>query len=301
MPTITLRDGQSLYVRKLGSGQPVLMLPGLGMKSHLWLPFVWSLRKKFCFYMPEFRGIGRSASAHFNQPNIFQNHMEDVEDIVQHFGLKDFILVGYSQGASTSLHWQNAGGFQQVRAYLHIEQSPCVINHKNWQHGLFGIQQEWYFARFKRLQAILLPHQDKTIMALPHQVREQLLTDLGDIFSRLLGKRIVKKAFPFMHFLPWTIPFIFPVTRVADVSAYLENYTTLGTNYLPLLKGCTTPTTVIAGGRSPLYSVAGQAAVAEQVNEGKLIVLARSGHVPLLDQPIAFKQALTEFLLEHGS
>lgn len=301
MPTITLRDGQSLYVRKLGSGQPVLMLPGLGMKSQHWLPFVWPLRKKFCFYMPEFRGVGRSASAHFNQPNIFQNHMEDAEDIVQHFGLKDFILVGYSQGASTALHWQNAGGFHQVRAYLHIEQSPCVINHKNWQHGLFGIQQEWYFARFRRLQTLLLPHQDKTIMALPHQVREQLLTDLGDIFSRLLGKPIVKKAFPFMHFLPWTIPFIFPVTRVADVSAYLENYITLGTDYLPRLKGCTTPITVIAGGHSPLYSVAGQAAVAEQVSDGKLVVLTRSGHVPLLDQPVAFKRALTEFLREHSA
>src|SRR5699024_6178984 len=261
MPTITLRDKQSLFVRQLGNGQPVLLLPGLGMKSHHWLPFVWPLRKQFCFYMREVRGPERSSAASFNHPNSFQNYMEDVEDIVQHFGLKDFILVGYSQGASTALHWQNAGGFEQVRAYLHIEQSPCVINQPSWQHGLFGIQQQWFFARFKRLQTLLEPHQESTMMALPHRVREQLLTELGDIFSRLLGKPLVRRAFPFMHFLPWTIPFIFPVTRVADISAYLENYTTLGENYLPGLADCRTPITVIAGGRSPLYAVAGQATV----------------------------------------
>src|SRR5699024_11568048 len=89
-----------------------------------------------------------------------------------------------------------------VRAYLHIEQSPCVINQPSWQHGLFGIQQQWFFARFKRLQTLLEPHQESTMMALPHRVREQLLTELGDIFSRLLGKPLVRRAFPFMHFLP---------------------------------------------------------------------------------------------------
>lgn len=299
MPTVPLRDSQTLYVRKLGAGQPVLMLPGLGMKSRHWLPFVWGLRKRFCFYMPEFRGVGRSGAAYFNQPNVFQNHKEDVEDIVQHFGLKDFILVGYSQGASTALHWQNAGGFEQVRAYLHIEQSPCVINHEGWEHGLFGIQQQWFFARFKRLRPLLAPYRTKTMMELPHQVREQLLTELGEIFSRLLGKPMVRRAFPFMHFVPWTIPFIFPVTRVADISAYLENYTQLGGDYLPKLANCPTPITVIAGARSPLYSVAGQAAVAEQSQQGELVVLPRSGHVPMLDQPLAFKRELARFLTQH--
>lgn len=301
MPTITLRDKQSLFVRKIGNGQPVLLLPGLGMKSHHWLPFVWPLRKQFCFYMPEFRGVGRSSSASFNQPNVFQNHMEDVEDIVAHFELKDFMLVGYSQGASTALHWQNRGGFEQVRAYLHIEQSPCVINRPDWQHGLFGIQQQWFFARFKRLQVLLEPYQNNTMMALPHRIREQLLTELGDIFSRLLGKSVVRRAFPVMHFVPWVIPFIFPVTRVADISAYLENYTALSENYLPGLANCSTPITVIAGAQSPLYSVAGQAAVAEQAQHGNLVVLPRSGHVPLLDQPFAFKKAFSRFLQQHAS
>lgn len=299
MPTVTLRDGQSLYVKKLGSGQPVLLLPGLGMKSQHWLPFVWPLRKRFCFYMPEFRGVGRSRAAFFNQPNIFQNHMEDVEDIVAHFQLKDFILVGYSQGASTALHWQNRGGFSQVRAYLHIEQSPCVINRSDWAHGLFGIQQQWFFARFKRLLSLLEGYEQETIMSLHHEVRKELLTELGDIFSRLLSKPIVKRAFPFMHFMPWTVPYIFPVTRVADIMAYLENYTQLGEDYLPGLKGCETPITVIAGARSPLYSVEGQRVVAEQVPQGECVVLPHSGHVPMLDQPIAFRKAFKRFLMAH--
>src|SRR5699024_1503292 len=149
-------------------------------------------------------------------------------------------------------------------------------------------------------QTLLEPHQESTMMALPHRVREQLLTELGDIFSRLLGKPLVRRAFPFMHFLPWTIPFIFLVIRVADISAYLENYTTLVENYLLVLADCLPLMTVIAGGRSPHYAVVGQAIVAEQRQDGDLVVLPHSRHVLMLDQPFAFKQAFTRLLLRYS-
>ena len=73
MPLFPARDGQSLHVRILGRGQPVLMLHGLGMQGRDWLPFVLPFLRRYQFYMPDLRGAGQSASARFNQPDVFQS------------------------------------------------------------------------------------------------------------------------------------------------------------------------------------------------------------------------------------
>lgn len=296
MATISLRDGQTLFVRVIGQGRPVLMLHGLGMDSRHWLPFIWHLRHKYRFFLPDFRGAGRSDKATFNQLDVFQNHMEDMEDVVNALKLKKFLLVGYSLGATTALHWQNAGGFKRVRAYLHIDQSPCVINRPDWPYGLFGQEQQWVFARLTRLLPMLEKTSAVRLAQLPLEEREELLHVLGDVFSRMLGRATMKPVFRIMARLPWLMPSLLPVTRVADLHAYLVGYTRLVHDYLPGLATCEVPVTVLIGRHSPLYAEAGQRAVAETVPDGKVIVLSRSGHVPLIDQPIAFARELAHFL-----
>ena len=90
MPTIMTRDQQPLYVRVIGQGQPVLMLHGLGMQSRQWLPFIVPFIRHFKFYMPDFRGFGRSKAIRLNQPDVFENHAQDVLDVIQHFDLQEF-------------------------------------------------------------------------------------------------------------------------------------------------------------------------------------------------------------------
>ena len=46
MPMYTMPDGENLFVREIGQGEPVLVLSGLGMHSWQWLPFL----------LPKFRG-----------------------------------------------------------------------------------------------------------------------------------------------------------------------------------------------------------------------------------------------------
>ena len=108
MAFATARDGQQLHVRVLGRGRPVLLLHGLGSSGMQWLSFVLPLLGVVKFYRPDLRGAGRSAAVGLNQPDMFQNHVEDVEDVedlVRHFGLQDFLLAGHSMGATTALHW----------------------------------------------------------------------------------------------------------------------------------------------------------------------------------------------------
>jgi pimeloyl-ACP methyl ester carboxylesterase len=131
------------------------MIHGLGMHGGHWLRAVRTYQQEFRFYLPDLRGAGRSRGVRYNQLDIFQNNMEDVEDLVAHFALRDLSLVGYSMGASTSLHWLRAGGFAHVRRYLHIDQAACVPNRGGDVHGLFGRHQERIFRRSARLTPLL--------------------------------------------------------------------------------------------------------------------------------------------------
>ena len=51
MPRYTMPDGEQLFVREIGQGEPVLVLSGLGMHSWQWLPFLLPNIKKYKFYL----------------------------------------------------------------------------------------------------------------------------------------------------------------------------------------------------------------------------------------------------------
>ncbi|HBR92023.1 MAG TPA: alpha/beta hydrolase, partial [Acinetobacter nosocomialis] len=47
MPYYTMPDQEKLFVRRVGRGEPVLVLSGLGMQSWQWLPFIYANRKEY--------------------------------------------------------------------------------------------------------------------------------------------------------------------------------------------------------------------------------------------------------------
>lgn len=300
MPFITTRDHQSLHVRVIGRGQPVLMLHGMGMHGTHWLPFVLPYIHRYRFYLPDLRGAGRSSHVRINQPDIFQNHMEDVQDVVAHFGLKDYLLAGYSLGGSTALHLQRAGGFDGVRRYLHIDQSPCVGNREGWRFGLFGERQAEIFPALEQLRQLLDQHADvATINDLPPAARAQVIDILSDVFSRMLGRRAVGPLLKLSSRWPWLLSQLFPVNHVQDIRAYLGSYVSGGHDYRESLPQCPVPVTVMVGMRSPLYAPEGQMTIADYAPQGRVIALKKSGHVPLMDEPVRFIRELGRFLQGH--
>ena len=300
MPFVTTRDQQSLHVRVIGKGQPVLMLHGMGMQSAHWLPFLLPYLRQYRFYLPDLRGAGRSSHIRLNQTDVFQNHMEDVQDVIAHFGLQDFLLAGYSLGGSTSLHLLHHGGFDGVRRYLHIDQSPCVGNKDDWPHGLFGERQTEIFAALQQLKELLDDHAHaERLDTLPPAAREQVIDILSDVFSRMLGRRAIAPLLKLSSRWPWLLSQLFPITHVQDIRAYLASYVSGGHDYRDSLKHCPVPVTVMVGMRSPLYAPEGQMAIADHAPQGRVVALAKSGHVPLMDEPVRFTRELGRFLRDH--
>ena len=301
MAQVLLRDGATLHVRVLGRGQPVLMLPGLGMSGSSWLPFILPHLGRFRFYLVDFRGAGGSADVALKPGDVFQAHMEDVQDVIAHFGLRDFLLVGISLGGTTSLHLQREGGFAAVKRYMHIDQSPCVGNRDDWSHGLFGSRQPELFAKLRTIVSVLDKHpQCQRFADLPVSARQQAGDTLAEVLALMAGGKALRPVLRAVMRLPRPVlaHVPLPMARLNDMRTYLAAYAAGGHDYRTSLVRDAVPVTVITGVRSPLYAEAGQALVASAHPRSRIVRFERSGHVPLKDEPLRFARELGRFLRE---
>lgn len=88
--------GGQLHVRCAGDGPLVIFLHGWTLDWRIWLPQMALLGVRMV--MPDRRGFGRSTAP----PCLALEH-DDVIKIAEHFGAKNFALVGLSQGAAVAL------------------------------------------------------------------------------------------------------------------------------------------------------------------------------------------------------
>jgi len=300
---VPLRDGQQLHVRVIGTsmGQPVLMLPGLGMSASVWLPFIARYTHQYRFYLPDLRGEGQSADLEFNQADVYQNHMEDIADLINHYQLEDILLVGYSLGATTSMHLQRAGLFGPVKRYLHIDQTPCIRNTDEWRYGLTGERQEQLFERMQHVLALLKAHPHAVYLSdVPKAEQTEIIAVMQQIIQVLNGDKSPEDDLPawqrylVMGLLPMSRRL--PLSKVSRLLAYFTAYSGDGHDYRDSLTNFPVPVTQIVGMKSPFYDPRGQMEIAHRVPRGKVIRFERSGHVPLLTEPAKFIRTLGIFL-----
>lgn len=290
-------DGRFLNVRVLGRGEPVVMLAGMGMPSALWLPYVAPFAHRYRFYMPDFRGFGASVDVPMRDPDVFESNTRDLVDLLEHFRIRDHRLVGYSLGASTSLHYLRSHGFSNVRSYLHIDQSPFVGSNDGWSHGLCGERQSAIARTLGAVRPLLDAHPAAEYLGeLPLATRAEVSALLTELFL-LLGKVDTKPgAFRAFTGLPKPIARHLPLTRLSDLRTVVGSYGKGGHDYRDTLRFCDTPITVFIGMRSQLYASAGQETIAALAPNARVVRFERSGHVPLVDEPRKFVRELGRFL-----
>ena len=82
MPYYTMPDQEKLFVRRVGEGEPVLVLSGLGMQSWQWLPFLFANRKQYEFIIPDWRGFGGSQDFALSPLGSIFSPVEDVNALI---------------------------------------------------------------------------------------------------------------------------------------------------------------------------------------------------------------------------
>ncbi|WP_326836100.1 alpha/beta hydrolase [Amycolatopsis rhabdoformis] len=103
MPTFTAPDGTTLAYRELGSGEPLVCLPGGPMRDAAYLGELGELAAHRRLLVLDLRGTGGSAEP--TDPDTYRcdRQVGDVEALREHLGLDRFDLLGHSAGGSLAL------------------------------------------------------------------------------------------------------------------------------------------------------------------------------------------------------
>ena len=297
MARMQMRDGAKLHYIDVGRGEPVVLLHGFAMQGALWLPFALRHAHRYRFILPDLRGFGRSHGLALATPVLLDQHANDLADLVRGLGLHDFRLGGLSMGACTALQYHRRYGFEGVRAYLHIDQAPRVLNAADWQCGLMGDEQDQRLSEWAAVMEQLEPWRGRSFRAIPVRLRQRFWHVLSDFYGSAFHRRgwkqttrlaryerFVQAVAPTRH---WTI-------YLDCMRSYLhDNY-----DWRESLKSLDTPMTAMVGMQSAMYPAEGQLHIQDLVPHARIERFEQCGHAIPFDAPIRFQRGLGRFLRE---
>lgn len=299
MPKYTMPDGEQLFVREIGQGEPVLVLSGLGMHSWQWLPFLLPNIKKYKFYIPDWRGFGGSDACKIPEDfDAISNHWRDLNSLIEQLNLDHFILMGYSMGATTAMHGMQYGNLKdKLKAYLHIDQTPKIPSDMNWEFGLFGKKYFKIKRLLKDFSEFLHQYSDyQFVDELPSEPRTELLR-IWLNFIKIQGSN---KLSPVMFNLALKHPslqkHLLPIRRIDYMKWYIDNYLNHNEDYRKAISALECPTTFFMGEKSQLYPIEGQLRVSASLANAHNIIFTKSGHTPLITEPVKFSLEISAFL-----
>jgi non-heme chloroperoxidase len=121
-------DGVRIHYLEAGSGRPIVFIPGWTMPAWIWQEQVDEFAKKYHVVAVDPRSQGES-----DQPtsgHLPETRSRDYKELVDHLGLKQPVLVGWSMACGELVKYaeqfgsENVGGFVLVDGYLTESTSP---------------------------------------------------------------------------------------------------------------------------------------------------------------------------------
>lgn len=298
MPHYRMPDNEQLFVREFGQGQPVLVLSGLGMQSWQWLPFLYPHAKNHKFIIPEWRGFGASSNCRIPDMDAISSHWQDVQSVMAQLQLDKVIVIAYSMGATTAMHGMQYGNFaEHITAYLHIDQTPKIPVDDSWAYGLFGEHHPVFISILTELSQLLSQYQNiKYLKDLNSKARRQIAKLWLQFMSLQNSNKYSLKAFEWVLNQPRLQSLLLPSKRLDYTTWYINNYLYHQEDYRETIQKLQCPVTFLSGTQSKLYPVEGQTLIAQSIPHAKQVHFEKSGHTPLLSEPVKFGREITKFL-----
>ncbi len=295
MSSLRMRDGARLHYYDVGRGPPVMLLHGFAMPGALWLPFALPLAHRYRFIIPDLRGFGRSHDLALSRPCMLDQHADDVADLLQGLDLHRVRLGGLSMGACTALQYHRRYGFERVHSYLHIDQSPCVRNGPDWEHGLLGAQQAARMQQWRLLMDALLPYRSLALSQVPMVLRRQLWRTLAEFFGYAFHGR-GWQAFTRLARHGALMARVAPMSNWTVYMEGLRSYLEEDYDWRASLAELRAPMTVMVGMQSVMYPAAGQLRIVESVPQARVVRVENCGHAVPFEAPRVFRRELSRFL-----
>jgi non-heme chloroperoxidase len=126
MPTVTTKDGTSIFYKDWGMGRPVVFSHGWPLNADVWDPqLLWMASNGFRVVAHDRRGHGRSS-----QPwggNTMDDYADDLAAVFDTLDLHDAVLVGHSTGGGEVVRYLGRHGSARVSKVVLLGAIPPLM------------------------------------------------------------------------------------------------------------------------------------------------------------------------------
>ena len=261
MPWADLNDVR-LYYELLGSGEPLLLIPGLGSTCRLWDPIAPELAEQFSLVLPDNRNVGNSIGK--RAPHTLSDFSSDLLELLDTLQIDRAHVMGISLGGVIAQH--------------------LAVEHPSRVNKLVLLSTAHRFGPYLRDISALL---GRSLYKLPFAMFQRTVELLGtapayyDSHADEIDQRI--EVARRMH-APRSA--IITQLRCLAVSEIDEPYYRIDA-----------PTLVVSGEYDALIPNCYSRRMAEMIPGSEFHVLAGCGHNPVLEMPEAVLPMIREFLL----
>ncbi|MEH1128410.1 alpha/beta fold hydrolase [Micromonospora sp. CPCC 206061] len=261
MSTVTLGDITIGYDDK-GSGPPLVLIHGHPFDRSMWTPQVEAFAARgWRVIAPDLRGYGQSTVV--PGTTALGDFAQDIAALLDHLGVDRFVLSGLSMGGQIAMECYRLFG-ERIHGLVLADTFAAAETDegKAWRNALAD----------RLLREGMAPYADEVLskMVAPHNVAAQ--------------PAVAAQVLRMMRGAP-------PAGAAAALRGRAER-----PDYLPLLPTVTVPTLVVVGSDDE-YTPVGDAEILHKgIPDATLVVIAGAGHLPNLERPAEFNEAMNHFL-----
>lgn len=272
MALLNLADGGRLSYESVGSGRPIVLLHGWGMRAGYFEAQAAALSSRYRIVAPDLRGHGGSSPLERDQglPTL----VGDVAELLRRLDLRDTLVVGWSMGAMVSWGLMERAEAGRVSALATIDMVPRLLNGDGWTFGLRDGTDAGVFSDV--VQRMQTDWPAFTQVFVPRIVARGRLAERAALVERLIADAQDND----------------PVS-MARLWLSMANQ-----NFRERLTALDIPCLVAYGARSQLYSEEASRWLAGRLPNARSVRFEDSGHAPHLEEPEKFNRELAAFAEE---
>ena len=262
MPQLTTPDGAVLDYTDQGSGRVIVLLHGVCMSREYFRENVGPLAAAQRVIALDFRGHG--ASPDCTHGHTVAQYARDVEFLLESLDLHDVVLAGWSMGSIVIWQYVEQFGTDRLAAQIVISQGPSDLKRDDWPLGVLTIDELGGFCTH--------------LQEAPREAWEEFVP------AMFCDERADLDA--------W-INVTMRVTPTTQTAILLSQTLPDGRTALDGLK---LPTLLAWGADEKLIAVANGEWIRDHVPGSELVMFAKSGHCPMLEESSQFNEVVTRFV-----